>query len=304
LSAEPMRTSAAATVLVLLVGAEAYAPQYRLPRPGAAVVNRPAAVRVAGPEASAVAALATPQVATAFGLNSFLGAVGVAKKQKTLTPSGLAHAWALGVMLWGSLGWRGWSTCVLYLIGGSRVTKVKMAKKQALGIAEGRGGMRGPENVWGSAATAAACALASAAFPGQRGLLRLGFVASLATKLSDTCASEIGKAYGKTTYLITTLRLVPPGTEGAVSLEGTAAGALGSVVLTAYAAAIGLLGAAPLRPALVCVAAAFVATNVESVIGAVAQDKYGWLTNEVVNWIMTVVGAGVGIAIASAGALL
>lgn len=32
------------------------------------------------------------------------------------------------------------------------------------------------------------------------------------------------QAYGKTAYLITTLRRVPRGTEGAVSLEGTAAG--------------------------------------------------------------------------------
>ncbi|KAL1514969.1 hypothetical protein AB1Y20_004045 [Prymnesium parvum] len=239
----------------------------------------------------------SPQVVQAVGLNSALAGLGVAKKQKMLTPAGLAHAWALGVILWGALGWRGWSTCVVYLLCGSRVTKVKMAKKEALGIAEGRGGMRGPENVWGSAATAAVCALGSAAFPGKRALLQLGFVASLATKLSDTCASEIGKAFGKTTYLITTLRLVPPGTEGAVSLEGTAAGALGSVVLTAWAAAIGLLGAAPLVPSAVCVVAAFFATNFESVIGAVAQDKYPWLTNELVNGIMTVVGAAAGMGL-------
>ena len=36
----------------------------------------------------------------------------------------------------------------------------------------------------------------------------IGFVTSLATKLSDTFASEIGKAYGKTTFLITTMEKV------------------------------------------------------------------------------------------------
>ena len=41
---------------------------------------------------------------------------------------------------------------------------------------------------------------------------KVAYVASLATKLSDTCGSEIGKAYGKTTYLITTLKIVPKGT--------------------------------------------------------------------------------------------
>ena len=118
-----------------------------------------------------------------------------------------------------TLGWRGWTTCTVYLLAGSFVTKVKKAKKEAMGIAEARGGWRGPENVWGSAATAALCALAyrrtvlgRAAVALSPPALLVGVVASLATKLSYTFASEIGKAYGKTTYLITTLQKVPPGT--------------------------------------------------------------------------------------------
>ena len=237
------------------------------------------------------------QTVTALGLNSGLAAFGTAKGQKVLTPSGLAHAWALGVMLWSSLGWRGWSTCVLYLICGSIVTKVKKAKKEALGIAEGRGGMRGPENVWGSAATAAVCALSTMQWPNHAALLRLGFVAALATKLSDTCASEIGKAYGTKTYKITTLRECKAGEEGGVSLEGTAAGVLGSIVLTLYGWACGIIGRSAVLP---CLLAAFIATNIESLIGAAAQDDYKWLTNEVVNFIMTVIGAAVGGALAVA----
>lgn len=217
--------------------------------------------------------------------------------QKSLTPSGLAHAWALGVILWSTLGWRGWCACVVYLVAGSKVTKVKMAKKEALGIAEGRGGRRGPENVWGSAFTAAVCALSAARWPAHAPLLKVAFIASLATKLSDTFASEIGKAYGKTTYLITTFKLVPPGTEGAVSLEGTLAGVVGSMILTAYGVASGLVTTAAALP---CLLAAFVATNVESVIGAAAQDNFGWLTNELVNGIMTVVGAAAGAGFALA----
>jgi len=253
----------------------------------------PPAVHNAPPRAAMLAVPA--QTATALALNSGLAAIGQAKGQKVLTPSGLANAWALGVMLWGSLGWRGWTTCVLYLVIGSKVTKVKMAKKEALGIAEGRGGMRGPENVWGSAATAAACALASARWPAHAGLLSVGFVAALATKLSDTCQSEIGKAYGKTTYLITNFKLVPPGTEGAVSAEGTAAGVVGSIVLSVYAVLCGLIGQSALAP---CLLAAVVGTTVESLIGASAQDRFKLLTNELVNFIMTVVGAAAGIGLA------
>lgn len=49
------------------------------------------------------------------------------------------------------------------------------------------------------------------------------------------------KAYGKRTFLITTLKPVPPGTEGAVSLEGTAAGVGGSLIIAAFAAATGVI---------------------------------------------------------------
>lgn len=155
--------------------------------------------------------------ATAVAVNTALATVGVAVKQRILTPAGLAHAWGLGVILLGSfVGWQGYTTCVLYLVCGSAVTKVKKKDKEAAGIAEGRGGARGPENVWGSALTAALCAIVGSVVPSLQSLLAVAFVASLATKLSDTCASEIGKAYGKTTYLITTLKRVPRGTEGAV----------------------------------------------------------------------------------------
>ena len=63
-------------------------------------------------------------------------------------------------------------------------------------------------------------------------LMLVGFAASFAAKLADTFGSEIGKRFGRTTVLITSLRAVPPGTEGAISLEGTLASAAGSIAMT------------------------------------------------------------------------
>uniref|UniRef100_A0A7S4FD08 TIGR00297 family protein n=1 Tax=Chrysotila carterae TaxID=13221 RepID=A0A7S4FD08_CHRCT len=241
---------------------------------------------------------APPSIATAavqaIVLNSGLAAIGTALGQRVLTPSGLVSAWVLGVTLWSTLGWQGWATCVFYLVCGSAVTKLKMAEKEAKGIAESRGGARGPENVWGSAATAALCAIGTVYMPLATTPLLVGYTASLATKLADTSASEVGKAYGKSTYLITTLKPVPPGTEGAVSLEGLAAGVVGSIVLAAFAIAIGLNHASALVP---CIIAAFIANNVESLIGASVQGRIPWMTNEVVNFINTLVGAVVAILI-------
>ncbi len=69
--------------------------------------------------------------------------------------------------------------------------------------------------------------------------LQVGFAASFASKLADTTSSEIGKAYGQTTYLITNLQRVQRGTEGAVSLEGTAAGVAAAAGVAGMAFALG-----------------------------------------------------------------
>ena len=123
----------------------------------------------------------------------------------------------------------------------------------------------------------------------------LAYVASLATKLADTFASEIGKAYGKTTFLITTFKKVKPGTEGAISAEGTAAAFLGGLILSTLGWSLGLIS---YRGVAISTVAAFLATNAESFLGAVMQEKKGleWMTNEVINFLNTLIGAALAIA--------
>lgn len=237
----------------------------------------------------------------AIALNTVLAGVAVVAPKKLLTPAGLFHAWVLGIIIWGTLGWRGYLVILFYFLVGSAVTRIGLAQKEAAGIAEKRSGARGPENVWGSALTGTLCALGAyglatvAPTAPAIALLLLGYVASLSTKLSDTCASEVGKAYGRRTFLITTLRPVPPGTEGAVSLEGTLAGIAGSVAIALVGWAVGLI---PAGQVLTCAIAAFIATNLESLIGATLQERYRWLTNELVNIINTSLGAIAAILIA------
>jgi uncharacterized protein (TIGR00297 family) len=229
------------------------------------------------------------------GLNTILlGIVAIAPK-KLLTPAGIFHAWLLGIIVWGTLGWPGYLVVGFYFLVGSGVTRIGMAEKEAAGIAEKRSGARGPENVWGSALTATLCALGVLLLPSLRPLLLLGYVASFCTKLSDTTASEVGKAYGKHTFLITTLQAVPRGTEGAVSWEGTFAGVVASVAIAIVGWGVGLID---LLGVAWCILAAFIATNLESVIGATLQSKYTWLTNEVVNIFNTLIGAIAAILIA------
>ena len=53
------------------------------------------------------------------------------------------------------------------------------------------------------------------------------------------------QAYGQTTYLITTMQRVPRGTEGAVSAEGTAAGAAAAVLFAGLAVLVGQVSEQP-----------------------------------------------------------
>jgi len=162
-------------------------------------------------------------------------------------------------------------------------------------------GRRGPGSVWGSGAAAAAASVAtlvivvllgggwgaalgvgagdapavSADVARSVALLRIGCVASIASKLADTVSSEIGKAFGKATYLSTApwKGRVPPGTEGAVSAEGTGAGALAAIAVAAAASQLGLVASA--SAAGIVVAAAVVANAAESALGASLQGGGG-----------------------------
>jgi uncharacterized protein (TIGR00297 family) len=238
----------------------------------------------------------------ALALNTVLLAIVWFAPKKLLTLAGVIHAWILGVLVWGILGWQGYAIVGFYFLVGSGLTFVGKAQKEAMGIAEKRSGARGPENVWGSALTATLCALGVLGLelsqhPQFIPVLLLGYVASFCTKLSDTCASEIGKAYGQRTFLITTLQPVPRGTEGAVSLEGTLAGIVASIAIAFLAWAVGMIS--PIGVGF-CIVAAFIATNLESVIGATLQSKFDWLTNEFVNVLNTLIGAIVAILLGMA----
>jgi uncharacterized protein (TIGR00297 family) len=87
-----------------------------------------------------------------------------------------------------------------------------------------------------------------------------------------------------------------------VSLEGTVAGILASVVVAALGVAGGLFG--PLG-ALVVVLAAFLGTLLESVVGA-TLERHGLLDNEGVNFLNTLMGAllAVGLGALAAGLLV
>ena len=225
-----------------------------------------------------------------FIINFFL--ISVFRQYPIMTKSGWISAGILGTLLWGSLGWKGWISVVIYFALGSLVTKLGFKYKNKLGIAEKRGGRRGPENVLGSASTGLFFALMIKLNLGNLILLNVGFAASFVAKLADTFGSEIGKRYGNNTFLITTFKKVSQGTEGAISLEGTIASLFGSLLMSYV---MFILGFIPIEKVFLIVSfSGFAATIFESYIGAIFQDKFH-LTNEAVNSIQTSFSAALSI---------
>lgn len=218
-------------------------------------------------------------------------------KQQVLTNGGLLHALVLGIILGGTVGLRGWGLCVLLFFTGSSLTRFRRGQKEALGIAEARGGRRKAKQVWGAAGAGACTAVLSKLcllygnLPGATAL-QMAYCCSIASKMSDTAASEVGKAYpGKKTYLISTLKEVKPGTDGAISVNGTLAGVAISLVAALYAWTTGLV--LQTSGIAVIVVAALIATTAESFLGAVYQRQYA-MSNELVNFVQCSIAAVVG----------
>ena len=194
------------------------------------------------------------------------------------------------------LGGVGWFAALLsfYAIGGLS-TKFRYDAKKARGVAEGNEGARGTGNVLGNSAVALAALLGFAAahqLPVDPGLFRYAFAGSLAAAMGDTLSSEIGGLYDGP-RLITSLRPVPPGTDGAVTWQGQLAGLVGAGVVGAIA--VVLFPFEPFGGALV-VAGGVAGMTVDSLLGATVEGEY--VENETVNLLATLAGAVASVVLA------
>ena len=211
-----------------------------------------------------------------------------------VTGAGAIAGWMIGAAIFVFAGWQGWAVLMAAFLTASAATRFGLRQKQRAGIAEDRGGRRGPGNAIANTGAAAWLAFVAAGMlPGD--LAQLAMVAALATAAGDTIASEVGKAWGRTTWLLTTLTRVRPGTTGAVSAEGTIAGALGAAIIAAVAAAGGLILPADI---LVVAAAATAASLVEGALGATLEGA-GILDNHSLNFINSLAGAALAVLAAT-----
>jgi uncharacterized protein (TIGR00297 family) len=217
-------------------------------------------------------------------VNAVLAAAGYAAK--SVSASGVMAGFVVGTVIYACLDWRGYLLLLAFFVIGTGCTKLGYARKAAARIAQEAGGRRGAKHALAKTAVPAAAAL-FAVVTEQPLAFAAAFAGAFATAAGDTASSEIGKLWGRRTFLITTLRPVARGTEGAVSLEGTLAGIAASLLI----AGLGVwLLPLPLAGLWAIPLAAFVANTLESLIGATLEQQ-GLLDNEAVNFLNTLAGA-------------
>lgn len=223
---------------------------------------------------------------------------------RSVSFSGAIGGWLLGAILILGAGWPLYVALLAFFIIGTATTKLGYARKARLGLAQEKGGRRGFSHAFSNVGVAAICAIAVSrlARTRQNGIDELELlplfmgIASLATAAADTTASEIGQLFGRRAFLPLTLKRVPVGTEGAISVEGTVAGALAGFVV----ALIGTFASANLFnhvlrfswPLVLTIAlCAFLGSYLESIAGSWNRKQARPVPNGVLNFFNTAAGA-------------
>ena len=228
-----------------------------------------------------------------LAVNTILALLGYAIRSVDL--SGAVAGWFIGCVIIAGGGAALYVALLAFFVMGTAATRLGYSRKSAAGLAQEKGGRRGAGHAIANAGVAALCAVAC-----WRGLglvpLFMG-IAALATAAADTCGTEMGKLFGKRAFLPLTFKRVAPGTDGAVSLEGTLAGIVAALLVALAGTA---MAANRLRPGftgnvviakshvlVVITAAAFLGSYFESILGSIDHE----IPNDVMNFINTVAGA-------------
>lgn len=210
----------------------------------------------------------------------------LAYRTQALNLSGAIAAAILGTVVFG-LGGVGWGFLMLtFFISSSGLSKLFAVRKESLGLNFSKGSRR---DAWQVAANGGMAGLMVLIYVFLSRYstgtiwtqyLWIGFASSLAAANADTWATELGLLNPSKPVLISTLRKVPKGTSGAVSLVGTTASFLGSALIGGVAVLCLSAGWAPsmsLKPVmqfLIITISGMLGSLVDSILGATIQTVY------------------------------
>jgi uncharacterized protein (TIGR00297 family) len=220
------------------------------------------------------------RIILAVGIN--LAFALVARGLKLISQSGALVGFFLGVAVYLGYGWRSFLLLLAFFVVGSIATRLGYAKKAARGIAERRGGARSWREALANTLAGAFCSFLVITTHYESAFL-VALIAAFSEAAGDTVSSEIGQWLSGRAYLITTLRPVPAGEDGGMSLAGTAAGFVASALVVALG--YGLRLTSP-GGALVALAGGVAGNLFDSLLGATIERR-GLVTNGIVNFAGT-----------------
>jgi uncharacterized protein (TIGR00297 family) len=231
------------------------------------------------------------RIVMAAAVNGAFAALAWRLRQVTL--SGAVVGFFLGAAVYMGFGYKSFLLLLAFFVLASAATRLGYSAKLTRGVAERRRGARSWREALGNVLPAAWFSVLVITTPYQAASL-MALVAALAEAAGDTVASEMGKWLSSEAWLITSLKRVPAGEDGGVSLVGTAAGigASASIVALGY----GLSLVRGWHVAVVLLAA--VAGNLaDSILGATLERR-GLVSNAIVNFAGTSLAGALALAFA------
>lgn len=191
----------------------------------------------------------------------------VVSKKRILSPIGILAALLMDVLVSLAFDNLGFLILIIYFVGSIFSDKYKKRAKCKVELSYSDN-TRSFYQVFANGIAPTICSLIYI-FTGNI-IFFVAYVASLAEALSDTLASGIGSK-AKQVYDVFKFKKCAPGLSGGMSLQGTLASLLGSLVLSSFAL---LFNGVEWTHFLIIFAAAFLGTVLDSALGSLLQAKY------------------------------
>lgn len=259
------------------------------------------------------------QIVIGFALGIAVGLISY--RLGALNSSGALAASIVGGLVFG-LGGIPWATLLLlFFISSSLLSRLYKRRKRSLDEKFEKGSRRDYGQVLANGGLGAVLVSLFWFFPDLPGLW-IAFAGSMAAVNADTWGTELGVLSPSLPRLITSGRVVPKGTSGAISWAGYLA-SLGGAGLIATAAALFTPGQSLGMLVLIVSMGGLAGATVDSLLGATLQGIFycphceketeshpqhrcgnettylrgwRWLNNDLVNFVCSLVGAGVAVA--------
>ncbi len=187
-------------------------------------------------------------------------------KFNILTRRGSFFAFLLGFYLAGIGGWPWLIPVLLFFLSSAAFTKLQHAIKGDRNKSTARNAWQVIANIiW--AVTSSALFLLT-----QYEIFILFFIAFVASVTADTWASEIGPLLNKRCFSLSTMRMVPAGTNGGISFFGSVAALSGAIIISSLSYYL-FFGAWKWDMIAIICFSAFLACFADSLLGTFAEEK-------------------------------